>query len=162
MAPNPSEQPEDPSDVDGGGPAVRIRQVDGYKFTVDFGPVLRDLVVDEAEPIGRGEGPSPEQMLITGVSNCLCASMVFALGKFRQDGCGVEAEARCRIERNAEGRLRIFGIDVAIALGAPASDMPRIDRVLDQFERFCTVSESVKAGIPVTVAVRDAEGRRLR
>jgi hypothetical protein len=39
--------------------------------------------------------------------------------------------------------------------------MPRIDRVLEQFQRFCTVSESVKAGIPVAVTVEDGGGRRL-
>jgi uncharacterized OsmC-like protein len=101
-------------------------------------------------------------LLIAGVANCLCASLVFALGKFRQDGQGVEAEARCRIDRNAEGRLRIFGIDVELKLGALAEDMPRINRVMEQFERFCTVSESVKAGVPVEVVVRDAAGIRLK
>jgi hypothetical protein len=50
---------------------------------------------------------------------------------------------------------------VRIRLGAAAEAMPRIDRVLEQFERFCTVSESVKAGIPVAVSVEDADGARL-
>jgi hypothetical protein len=34
--------------------------------------------------------------------------------------------------------------------------------VLEQFERFCTVSESVKAGIPVAVSVADRDGTRLK
>jgi uncharacterized OsmC-like protein len=139
-------------------PTIRIRQVEAYVFTVDFGEAVPALTTDEAPPIGAGRGPFPEQLLATGVANCLCASLVFALGKFRQDGRGVEAEGRCRVERNAEGRLRIVGIDVGIALGAAAADMPRIDRVIEQFQRFCTVSESVKAGVPVTVAVRDRDG----
>ena len=66
------------------------------------------------------------------------------------------------MERNAEGRLRITGIDVRIGLGAAVAEMPRIDRVLEQFERFCTVSESVKAGIPVAVSVADRDGTRLK
>jgi uncharacterized OsmC-like protein len=144
------------------GPTIRITQVDAYVFTVDFGAALPALVTDEAPPIGGGTGPFPEQILISGVANCLCASLVFALGKFRQDARGVAAEATCRVERNAEGRLRIAGIDVRIELGAAAADMPRIDRVLEQFERFCTVSESVKAGIPVAVSVADRDGRRLK
>jgi uncharacterized OsmC-like protein len=143
-------------------PSIRIKQVGNFVFTVDFGENLPNLLVDEAVPIGGGTGPSPEQLLIAGVANCLSASLVFALGKFRQDGQGVEAEARCRIDRNAEGRLRIFGIDVELKLGALAEDMPRIDRVMEQFERFCTVSESVKAGVPVEVVVRDAAGIRLK
>ncbi|MWV24439.1 OsmC family protein [Methylobacterium sp. 2A] len=143
------------------GPTIRITQVDAYVFTVDFGAALPALVTDEAPPIGGGTGPFPEQILISGVANCLCASLVFALGKFRQDARGVAAEAQCRVERNAEGRLRITGIDVRIGLGAAAAEMPRIDRVLEQFERFCTVSESVKAGIPVAVSVTDRDGTRL-
>lgn len=142
-------------------PSITITQVADYVFKVDFGGALPVLRVDEAEPIGGGTGPHPEQMLIAGVANCLCASLVFALGKFRQNGGGVSAEAVCRIDRNEDRRLRIVGIDVRIALGAAAIDMPRIDRVLEQFERFCTVSESVKLGIPVAVSVRDATGTRL-
>lgn len=144
------------------GPTIRITQVDAYVFTVDFGAALPALVTDEALPIGGGTGPFPEQVLIAGVANCLCASLVFALGKFRQEGRGVAAEASCRVERNLDGRLRITGIDVRIGLGAAADEMPRIDRVLEQFERFCTVSESVKAGIPVAVSVTDRDGTRLK
>ncbi|MCJ2067137.1 OsmC family protein [Methylobacterium sp. J-088] len=144
------------------GPTIRITQVDAYVFTVDFGAALPALVTDEAPPIGGGTGPFPEQILISGVANCLCASLVFALGKFRQDARGVVAEAQCRMDRNAEGRLRIAGIDVRIGLGAVAAEMPRIDRVLEQFERFCTVSESVKDGIPVSVSVTDRDGKSLK
>ena len=144
------------------GPSIKIKQIDGYKFMIDFGDVRSTLVVDEAEPIGNGEGPFPEQILIASVTNCLCASFVFAAGKFKQDVQGIEAEARCRVERNHEGRLRIAGIAVKIALGASMEATPRIDKVLEQFERFCTVSESVQAGIPVTVSVHDGSGKLLR
>lgn len=144
------------------GPSITITQVGDYVFTVDFGKGLPGLQVDEAEPIGGGAGPFPEQLLVAGVANCLCASLVFALGKFRQDGKGVAAEAACRVERNTAGRLRIVGIDVRISLGAAAADLPRIDRVLAQFEPFCTVSESVQGGIPVAVSVHDGDGARLK
>ncbi|MBA9065844.1 organic hydroperoxide reductase OsmC/OhrA [Methylobacterium fujisawaense] len=144
------------------GPTIRITQVADYVFTVDFGAALPALLTDEAPPIGGGTGPFPEQLLISGVANCLCASLVFALGKFRQEARGVAAEASCRLERNPAGRLRVTAIDVRIRLGAAAADLPRIDRVLEQFERFCTVSESVKAGIPVAVSVADCDGTRLK
>lgn len=145
-----------------GNPTISITQVADYRFTVDFGCALPTLLTDESVPIGTGEGPFPEQLLIAAVSNCLCASLVFALGKFKQEGGGVSARARCEVGRNAEGRLRIQGIDVAIALGAVEAEMPRIDRVIEQFERFCTVSESVKAGVPVRVTVEDGAGARLK
>ena len=145
----------------GPGPSITITQTEGYRFAVDFGGVLPLLAVDEAVPIGNGEGPFPEQLLVSAVANCLCASLVFALGKYKQEGGGIRAEAHCAVARNAENRLRITGITVSISLGATADAVPRIDRVLEQFQRFCTVSESVQAGIPVTVSVRDGAGTLL-
>jgi uncharacterized OsmC-like protein len=148
--------------MDSSMPSVTITQTDAYKFTVDFGRTIPQLLVDEAEPIGEGEGPSPEQMLLTGVVNCLCASLFFALTKFQQDAKGITAVGRCVIDRNAEGRLRVKGIEVGIELGADASALPKIERVISQFENFCTVSESVKSGIPVTVGITDGSGARLK
>jgi uncharacterized OsmC-like protein len=143
-------------------PSVTITQIEAYKFTVDFGQTIPALLVDEAEPIGRGEGPSPEQVLLTGVVNCLCASLFFALTKFQQDAKGITAVGRCVIDRNENGRLRVKGIEVGIELGAEASALPKIERVISQFENFCTVSESVKSGIPVTVEITDSSGARLK
>lgn len=143
-------------------PTITMEQVEGFKFLVDFAGLGPQLRVDEAPPIGGGEGPFPEQILTASVANCLCASLVFALGKYRQDAGRLTARASCRIGRNDAGRLRIHGIEVEITLGAPAAGLDRIDRVLEQFERFCTVSESVKAGVPVTVGVRDVLGERLK
>lgn len=143
-------------------PSITIKQVERYKFMVDFGAAFPQALVDENPPIGEGAGPYPEQMLIAGVANCLCASLVFALGKFRQGTPGIEARATAEVARNEDGRLRVRGIDVVIALGAPAAALPRIADVLAQFERFCTVSESVKTGIPVSVSVQDSEGQRLK
>ena len=143
-------------------PSITIRLVVGYRFLIVFGSAFPTLVSDEPEPIGREAGPSPEQLLIASVSNCLCASLAFALGKYRQESNGIAARASARVTRNAEHRLRLSGIDVEITLGAPASALPRLDRVLEQFETFCTVSESVKAGIPIAVAVHDVNGDRVR
>lgn len=145
-----------------GPPTIRIEQLERYRFAIDFGAGLPALVSDEAKPIGDGQGPFPEQILTAAVANCLCASLVFALAKYRQEPGGLSAQARCQVDRNAEGRLRIFGIDVEIALGTEQTDRERLDKALAQFERFCTVSESVKTGIPVRVSVRDGDGQRLK
>ncbi len=37
-----------------------------------------------------------------------------------------------------------------------------LDRVLEQFEAFCTVTQSVGAGIPIAVQVFDASGAQLK
>jgi uncharacterized OsmC-like protein len=140
---------------------VTITQTEGYQFLIDFGDALPKLQADEMAPIGKGEGPCPEQMLVAGVTNCLCASLIFALAKFRQDARGISATASYKIERNERGRLRIARLDVAIRLGANAADLPNLDRALAQFEDFCTVSESVQGGIPVNVSIADGAGTEL-
>lgn len=142
--------------------SIRLEQTGRYRFEVDFGGAIAPLAVDEPAPIGDGDGPAPEQLLATSVAYCLTASLFFALTKYRQDAGGLSASAEYQVERNEAGRLRVTGIAVHIRLGADATTLNHVDRALAQFEPFCTVSESVQAGIPVSVEVSDASGRRLR
>lgn len=139
---------------------LTISHLGRYQFLVDFGmpPQVR---TDEPEPIGQGEGPTPEQLLAAGVANCLCASLFFALTKYRQAGDGLKAKVAISTERNERGRLRIARINVSIELGAGVFDTELLNRALSQFEDFCTVSESVKIGIPVGVSITDSKGRLL-
>lgn len=142
-------------------PSVTLAQTDRYRFEIDFGEAIAPLGVDEPPPIGDGEGPAPEQMLAASVGYCLAASLFFALSKFKQDAGGITTRATCTIERNADNRLRITEIQVDITLGAEAAQLEHMDRILSQFENFCTVSESVKSGVPVKVSVSDRSGVRL-
>lgn len=137
------------------------RSASPYQFTVDFDGVGR-IVSDEPPPIGAGGGPTPQQFLLAAVANCLSASLTFALGKFKYDTGGVTTTARSTVGRNAENRLRVLKIDVEIRLGHPASSFDRLDRVLGQFEQFCTVSQSVGAGVPIEVHVLDSTGVVLK
>jgi uncharacterized OsmC-like protein len=143
-------------------PSISITHQGEYQFLVDFGAGIGAILTDEPDPIGAGEGPSPEQMLLAGVTNCLCASLVFALAKFRRESNGMSAQARCSMERNDQGRLRIKGVEVAIRLGAAGGEDAPMQRALAQFEDFCTVTESVKRGIPVAVTVLDGAGKVLK
>lgn len=143
-------------------PRVELVQTGKYRFEVDFGKAFAPFVMDEPHPIGDDEGPAPEQLLATSVAYCLSASLFFALTKYRQEAGQIRAGAECTLERNEEGRLRVTRIDVHIQLEADSASLPHIDRALERFEPFCTASESVKAGIPVNVAVSDGAGKRLR
>jgi hypothetical protein len=62
------------------------------------------------------------------------------------------------VRRNAQNRLRIGRISVDLHLGRPASENEQLRRVLDQFENFCIVTQSVRAGIPIDVRVIDRNG----
>ena len=140
---------------------VRLTQGPGYQFNADFGagaPLRTDL----PPPLGEGSGPSPEHLLAAAVGNCLSASLAFALRKYRQEPGPISCEVQLETGRNAEGRVRVTHIAARLTLGQGAAPLQQLDRVLGQFESFCTVTESVRLGIPVTVAVFDAEGAQLK
>lgn len=141
---------------------VTITQQSDYQFLVDFGAAMPQLLADEPEPLGMGAGPAPQGILLAAVANCLSASLLFALRKFKQDPGGISATATCTIDRNENKRLRVQEIQVAISLGAEGDQLMHLDRALAQFEEFCTVSQSVRAGIPINVTVTDGAGRRLK
>ena len=141
---------------------VTVTRQEKYKFLVDFGGNMPDMVGDEPPPLGDGAGPSPERILGAAVANCLCSSLVFAISKFRGDPGRLTAMATCATGRNEANRLRITHIQVDISLGANPEELPHLDRALAQFEEFCTVSQSVRAGIPFAVSVKAPDGRALK
>lgn len=142
--------------------SVTITQQGAYRFLVDFGQGMPPLQVDEPVPLGGGEGPSPDQLLLAAVTNCLSASLLFALLKYKQDAGGITTTGTARIERDENKRLRVKEIAVTIRLGNDGARIAQVDRILAQFEAFCTVTESVRHGIPVAVTVEDGKGVRLK
>jgi organic hydroperoxide reductase OsmC/OhrA len=134
---------------------AHLERTEGFRFSVSFPDLDRaaPLTMDEAPPLGDGEGPNPAALLASAVGGCLAASLVFCLRKVRVEPAGVTADATAHIVRNATGRFRIGGIDVALSLSVPAGDQAGLDRCLPLFEDFCIVTESVRAGVPVRVHV---------
>lgn len=141
---------------------VRLTQVQDYRFHAQFGEGIAVLQTDEPPPLGQGQGPSPVQMLAAAVGNCLSASLLFALRKYKQDPGAIACDVSAEVGRNAENRLRVLAIRARLTLGVPGGTLEHLDRVLGQFEQFCTVTQSVAAGIPVTVQVFDSDGAQLK
>jgi len=142
--------------------SVTITRQGKYRFLVDFGPDIAKTMSDEPAPLGEGAGPSPSQLLAAAVANCLSASLVFAHGKFKEDPGRLTTTAVCQIGRNDKNRLRVTGIKVVITLGVAPETLGHLDRALAQFEDFCTVSQSVRTGIPFVVTVKSPDGRVLK
>jgi len=143
-------------------PNVRLVQQQDFRFEVQFGDGIAPLLADEPPPLGGGRGPSPEQLLAAAVGNCLAASLLFSLRKYKQAPEPISAEVSAQTARNTEGRLRVKALNVVLTLGQPATALQHLDRALAQFEDFCTVTQSVRAGIEVNVQVNDATGARLK
>lgn len=143
-------------------PDVRLRQERDYQFRIEFGAGMPSLLGDEHPPLGQGAGPTPVQLLAAAAGNCLADSLLFALRKFKQAPEPISCDVTAEVGRNAQGRLRVQGLKAVLTLGVPADTLQHLDRVLDQFENFCTVASSIGQGIPITVNVRDSAGRQLK
>lgn len=145
-----------------GQPRVTLRQQQDFQFEIDFGANVPKLIGDEHPPLGQGCGPTPVQLLAASVGNCLSDSLLFALRKFKQAPEPISCEVTAEVGRNTQNRLRVLGLDVVLTLGVPAAKLEHLDRVLTQFEDFCTVASSVSQGVPVRIVVRDADGQQLK
>jgi uncharacterized OsmC-like protein len=141
--------------------SVRLVQQRDYRVAIEWDPSRPPLVADEPPPLGGGEGPNPSQLLLAAVANCMTDSLVFALRKFKLEAEPLTAQADGQVGRNAEGRQRVLSIDVRLTLGRVPEDAAKLQRVLAQFEQFCTVGQSVAEGIPTRVSVRAPDGTLL-
>ena len=141
---------------------IELQQQADYRFATRYdAPGIPLLVTDERPPLGADAGPNPSRLLTTAVANCLVASLLFAMRKFGNEPGPITAEASVTIGRNAQKRLRITHIAVELKLGVAADAIVQRERILAQFEEFCIVTQSVRAGIPVDVRVTDATGAVL-
>lgn len=141
---------------------VGLVQQHDYRFDIQFGGAIPVLTGDEPTPLGTGLGPSPVQLLSAAVGNCLSDSLLFALRKFKQAPEPMRCDITSQVGRNPEGRLRVLAMTAKLTLGVPAASLQHLDRVLDQFEAFCTVTQSVGQGIPITIEISDSTGQRLK
>lgn len=141
---------------------VTLVQQQDYRFDIHFGAEVPVLTGDEPPPLGSGQGPSPMQLLCAAVGNCLSDSLLFALRKFKQAPEPIRCTVTAEVGRNPEGRLRVLAMKAALTLGVPAASLQHLDRVLGQFEAFCTVTQSVGQGIAIAVEVFDSTGARLK
>ena len=141
---------------------VHLVQQHDYRFDIHFGGDIPVLTGDEPAPLGTGRGPSPVQLLSAAVGNCLSDSLLFALRKFKQAPEPMRCEVTSQVGRNPEGRLRVLEMKAVLTLGVPAASLQHLDRVLEQFEAFCTVTQSVRQGIPITIEIIDSSGQRLK
>jgi organic hydroperoxide reductase OsmC/OhrA len=139
-----------------------LEQQDDFAFLIRFDKDLPPLLTDEPPPLGKDAGPNPSRLLAASVANCLSASMLFSLRKFKNNPGPIVTTVTAHMERNEDKRLRVGGMDVVIQIDTPADCLDQLDRVLESFEDFCVVTQSVRNGFPVAVTVRDGDGRILK
>ena len=133
---------------------VTLVREEGYRFRVRFdSDRIPDLIIDEAVPIGKDEGPSPSRLLAAAVGHCLASSLLFCLTKARLSVEGLEADVDVQMTRNEAGRLRIRNLGVQIRPRWTTEVAEKAQRCLGIFEDFCLVTQAVRHGVPVDVRV---------
>lgn len=138
-----------------------LEQQEDYAFLVRFDNDLPPLQTDEPAPLGKGTGPNPSRLLAASIANCLSASLLFALRKFKNLPGLIVTTVTAQMERNPQGRLRVGSVSVSIQIDSPAHALNHLERALEQFEDFCVVTQSVREGIPIEVRVSDSAGTLL-
>jgi uncharacterized OsmC-like protein len=141
---------------------VLLEQQSDYRFQIFFEEGIPNLISDEPAPLGSGNGPSPLQLLSAAVGNCLSDSLLFSFRKYKQNPDPIHCEVQAHVGRNELGRLRVIKINAKLKLGVSANQLDYIDRVINQFEDFCTVTQSVGQGIPIHVSLIDQNGVTLK
>ena len=134
---------------------VTLERQHDYQFAVRFDDVggTPSIVCDEPAPLGEGSGPNPADLLAAAVGGCLAASLTFCLRRARIEPEKLVVHVTTRATRNSQGRLRISGIDVELTPTIGGSETSGLQRCHELFEDFCTVTASIRHGIPVSVSL---------
>lgn len=134
--------------------AVSLRLQDGYRFDVDFEqPGVPALTMDEPAPIGEGTGPNAVRVLGAAIGNCLGASLLFCLRRARVEVGDLYVAVSGTLVRNERGRLRVGEVQVSLHPEVAPADVERLGPCLKVFEDFCIVTQSLRDGLDVKVAV---------
>jgi len=139
---------------------TKLEQVKDYTFEVSFDKEgFEPLTMDEPKPLGAETGPNAARFLSSAVGHCLSASLLFCLQKSRIPLKHISTQVHTSLARNEVGRWRINDIKVNIK-AEPTNDLDRerMKRCLGIFEDFCIVTQSVRKGIDVQVAVQVPTG----
>ena len=125
-------------------------------FKCDMGQMkVKDCYIDEThENEAEMLGPNPIKLLSSAILGCLSASYIFCLMKKNLSLDDYKAEAETVISKNDKGLYRIKEINVKIL---PNTNNPEVHKRMKQchkfFEQYCTITESVRAGIKVNLKI---------
>ena len=133
---------------------VTLERRERYEFVVRADG-LAPFLVDEPPPLGEGHGPGPDTLLGSAIGSCLGSSLLFCAGKAHVPLDRLSVRVSVEKTRNERGRLRIGSIKVELAVDVALEHRERFERCRGLFEDYCVVTESVRNGIPVDVAVRN-------
>ncbi|MFW9895678.1 MAG: OsmC family protein [Candidatus Thorarchaeota archaeon] len=135
---------------------VKVKLERDMIFKCDLGDLkMDDCYIDETNTKeSEMVGPNAAHLLGMAVLGCLSSSYIFCFNKKNFTIQDLEAEAIVTIYRNEKGFVRVKKIDVTIN---PKIDSPKMRKRAAQcqkmFERYCTITASVRDGVDVNVNI---------
>lgn len=140
--------------------AITLTLLDDHAFRVEFDENRQPLTTDEPWSVGHDRGLSPTRLLASSVASCLALSLLHCLRKAQVDVRDLSATAILTEARNADRRLRVERIAVQLSPRVAPEHTDRLARCAELFQKYCTVSESVRQGIDVRVSVATTDNSR--
>lgn len=124
-------------------------------FKLDMGKVKTgNFLIDDTNIGADKVGPNPSRLLASAVMGCLSASLMFCLGKKNLQFDDFQAEAEIITAKNEKKFWKVKELNVRLI---PKTNDEAVIKRLQQcqqfFENYCTVTESVRAGIKVNVDI---------
>ena len=138
---------------------VTVKLITKYQFTAEFPDVAGtpSILMDESPPAGDGRGPDAAAVLGAAIGNCLSATLASCLRRARVELDVLTANIVTTVSRNQDGRYRVSAIDVELVPGVRSNDRAGLEHCERIFEDYCTVTASVREGIPVKVSLKKLE-----
>ena len=130
---------------------THLRRTGNYRFEVIFDEIGSKLMMDEPEPLGESTAPNAGMILSSAIGHCLCASLLFCVGKAHGSVEDLSADVETTLARNERGRWRIEGVKVNIKAIMDDENQKKVERCRELFEDFCIVTGSVRQGVKVDV-----------
>ena len=124
---------------------VKFPKMESYKLSIEAAPELG----------GKGKAPNPDRLVAAAVGGCLTLSLLMNLQALRLYPKELNTKVKANVGPDERGLSRFKSIDVEITPGFEgAIKKESLKKVLDTFQYFCTVTQSVRNGIPVNVIVK--------
>jgi len=109
---------------------------------------------------GPGNLWSPETLLVGAMADCFILTFKAIARTARLEWTALECHVDGTLDK-VDGRTEFTGFDVRAELTVPAgSDESRARTILEKAEKYCLITNSLKAGSTLETVVTQAEDRR--
>jgi uncharacterized OsmC-like protein len=135
---------------------VELDWTGGISFTAK----ARQFTLKLDEPAdfnGTDMGPSPAEYFATSIGGCLGTSFAYCLKNMEVPAKAIKISVNLDMHHSGENRnspLRITGVSAAIDVTLVNPDDEEIlDLCIESFNKYCVVSQSIMAGVPIDVKI---------